>query len=599
MASGAAIFVGFDSAWADKKTAPGAICSVLYDGSVFSDFRPPEPMRFDGALKYIHGRQRDDMPTLVALDQPTIVPNATSMRPVEKVAASLISWMGGGVQPANSGLRLFRPDAPIWRFLKALKATENPETARTAESGLHLMEVFPALALASLHKDFFAQGKGPRYNPARPTFKIEHWSAVVAAARHEADRLGCAPLGAWLADLLAMPAPKKADQDRLDAALCLLIAIRWRLCGRDESVMIGDLKDGYIVAPVSEGVMKRLRTEAVKRGVRVDDLRAASRVNSDDFKSPSQEAATDDYGRKNHVANATEVGNLSPSREPEFVELRSVREHLEGLDRIFAAKSEVKENQIATHLGTILDGVGGNKLGGYSGIFWALVRIFRSYDIICNSYDAHKDNADKFDLDVEADVEHFLIRLRVVMDEISFVIRMSMPKVVRYLSQPGGEGNPDYYQFSINQFLRFTSKHKDIFPILTKLFDKNRESIGKYIGLRDYIAHFRARAIVFSGPALSVGLIGARDDPRNFTRPRVDLQDYVDEIMLWLWAFIEFDVVEYFRERIESGDLEVSRFGFAASFVNAPGIGRLKRAMKRAKSGGSIDVNRRVRLPPL
>jgi hypothetical protein len=52
---------------------------------------------------------------------------------VEKVAASLISWMGGGVQPANRGkLAMFGPKAPIWDFLEKLAATENPEDARTA-----------------------------------------------------------------------------------------------------------------------------------------------------------------------------------------------------------------------------------------------------------------------------------------------------------------------------------------------------------------------------------------------------------------------------------------------------------------------------------
>ncbi len=66
------------------------------------------------------------------------------MRPVDKAAASLVSWMGGGVQPANRGLPMFRPEAAIWRFLLALNALENPEAARTADRGLHLMEVFPA-----------------------------------------------------------------------------------------------------------------------------------------------------------------------------------------------------------------------------------------------------------------------------------------------------------------------------------------------------------------------------------------------------------------------------------------------------------------------
>jgi predicted RNase H-like nuclease len=268
----AARFVGFDSAWANRKNAPGAVCSVLFDGVGFSDFRPPELVDFNGALDYIRALPHPDFPILVALDQPTIVPNETGMRPVERAVASLISWMGGGVQPANSSLPLFRSDAPIHGFLRKLGAAEDPEAARTAERGLHLMEVFPALALASVDARFFGQGKGPRYNPHRKTFKIEHWNAVIAAAQSEAERFACVPLVAWLNEKRGNLSPKKADQDRLDAALCLLIAIRWRLGAREQSVAIGDLKNGYIVAPVCGPVMERLTKAAKKCNVPIDIL---------------------------------------------------------------------------------------------------------------------------------------------------------------------------------------------------------------------------------------------------------------------------------------------------------------------------------------
>ncbi len=270
---GPAQFVGFDSAWADKVRAPGAICSVHFAGIGFTDFRPPELVGFDRALDYIRVVRRPGAPTIVALDQPTIVPNATGMRPAEKVVASLISWMGGGVQPANTGRPLFGGEAPVTLFLRKLGAAEKPEMARTADHGLHLMEVFPALALASLDPTFFGMRKGPRYNPARrKTFRIEDWRAVVDAATREATNLGCTPLVSWIEEMRANIAPKKEHQDRLDAAVCLLIAIRWRLGKREQSVAIGDLKNGYIVAPVSEPILKRLREVAAERGVPIDDL---------------------------------------------------------------------------------------------------------------------------------------------------------------------------------------------------------------------------------------------------------------------------------------------------------------------------------------
>src|SRR5258707_1409926 len=149
------IYIGFDSAWTDNPKAPGAIGAVGIEGGHPARFDAPRLASFDQALTFIRHVRSDSGNTLIALDQPTVVPNLTSMRPVERVAASLISWLGGGVQPSNRGrLGMFCNASPIWRFLTVLEAVEDPEKARTAADGLYLMEVFPALALASLGAGF-------------------------------------------------------------------------------------------------------------------------------------------------------------------------------------------------------------------------------------------------------------------------------------------------------------------------------------------------------------------------------------------------------------------------------------------------------------
>jgi predicted RNase H-like nuclease len=66
-------------------------------------------------------------------------------------------------------------------------------------------------------------------------------------------------LSEWLDQLATIGLPKKTDQDRFDAVLCLLIAIRWRLGAQKESIMVGDLQTGYMVAPVSVEVKNRLQ----------------------------------------------------------------------------------------------------------------------------------------------------------------------------------------------------------------------------------------------------------------------------------------------------------------------------------------------------
>ena len=117
-------------------------------------------------MAFIDEERRASGVCIIAIDQPTIVPNRKGMRPVEKVAASLASYIGGGVQTSNqSKIGRFDVDAPIWQFKKLLDAIKDPELSRKAHDGHSIIEVFPALASPSLNSNFHGRLRAPKYNP--------------------------------------------------------------------------------------------------------------------------------------------------------------------------------------------------------------------------------------------------------------------------------------------------------------------------------------------------------------------------------------------------------------------------------------------------
>ena len=69
---------------------------------------------------------------------------------------------------------------------------------------------------------------------------------------------------------MAPGTPKKSDQDRLDAAICLIVALQWRRGPRDRVVVIGDERHGYMVTPVSTETKAILQSAAVENGVPFD-----------------------------------------------------------------------------------------------------------------------------------------------------------------------------------------------------------------------------------------------------------------------------------------------------------------------------------------
>jgi hypothetical protein len=94
------IYIGFDSAWTDNPKAPGAICAVGIEHGHPARFYAPQLVSFQQAIAFIQTVRSDNGTTLVALDQPTVVPNLASMRPVERDLAT-----GYVVLPASPEVR--------------------------------------------------------------------------------------------------------------------------------------------------------------------------------------------------------------------------------------------------------------------------------------------------------------------------------------------------------------------------------------------------------------------------------------------------------------------------------------------------------------
>jgi predicted RNase H-like nuclease len=167
---------------------------------------------------------------------------------------------------------MFDGDAPIWRFRRDLVATEDPEVSRTARHGIFLVEVFPALALPVFEVAFNGYRQGPKYNPARKTFRSRDWDAVIETVARYARTARIYGVEAWTRELAARRPPRKADQDQLDAVLCALIGFHWLAKPRADSIMIGDLTSGYMISPANASTRTRLETAAARHRVPLDGV---------------------------------------------------------------------------------------------------------------------------------------------------------------------------------------------------------------------------------------------------------------------------------------------------------------------------------------
>jgi len=301
------LLVGFDSAWANKTR--GAIAAYTFDGEKGRAFHAPALATFEAAADFINECAAEAEYVLIAIDQPTIVPNREGCRPIDRVAGSLISGLRGGVQPARragGAEKFFGDDAPIWRFLPTTMAQQNLIQARTAATGRFLIEVFPALALPAMIPEVWDRHRAAKYNPVARRFDVADWALVASGLATYARKFGMWELADWADAQAHCKQPRKPDQDRLDAAICLAVAISWRRGSPDDAVQLGDEASGYMVTPVSVATRAVLTRAAVRRGVPIDrDWNGATGSPSEPSRQP---AFTPPHGKPNPARRSVQAG---------------------------------------------------------------------------------------------------------------------------------------------------------------------------------------------------------------------------------------------------------------------------------------------------
>ena len=180
--------------------------------------------------------------TLVAIDQPTIVPNQNSMRPAERVVAGTIIWSGGGIQPAyRDKAAMFGDKAPDLALprrtrLHGRSGGRRPGRRRTLRHGS-----VSRLGAAEPRRDLRRRQAAPPLQSSGqelPAGRLARRPSPPPRRKPNASVSPSLPHGAPRSMLTRSPArPTRTGSTRV---LCLLIAARWRR-ERERCAMTGDL----------------------------------------------------------------------------------------------------------------------------------------------------------------------------------------------------------------------------------------------------------------------------------------------------------------------------------------------------------------------
>jgi len=307
------LFTGFDSAWGGRLR--GALCNLsgeLKEGSLKVAVRE-RPMPVDWAEVVSQSRTWSDQSAnhVVSIDQGLVVPNATGMRPVERLLASaLMGQFGCGAHASNQKrTSCYGPTAGVWDLIDSLQAQgyrHEPMAVASRSEGRFFLECYPHPALIAL----FNLSRTLPYKVTRGT--LCGWRQLLGHLRSlkEAD-LPITNVTTFVPEDLEWT---KANEDQLDALVAAYIGAYFWWFGPARSIVVGSLTEGYIATPCNRQTRELLERSFKGYGVNQSGFAHSVR--------PAAQVA----GVRADVASARAATNEIQGGRPDLVDL-VVRDH--------------------------------------------------------------------------------------------------------------------------------------------------------------------------------------------------------------------------------------------------------------------------------
>lgn len=238
-------FLGIDLGWSSG--ASGLCCLGWQDGKLeLLDLQRRQTIA--DILAWIDDWLPPDESGGVAVDAPTLIPNATGMRLPDRLAHKHFGRYHAGCYPANLGSPFADRTVAFGLSLESRGFAHAP-TIVPQQVGRFQIEAFPHPAIVHLFQlpQILKYKKGLLAQRRSELTRLRHYM-------HEILPDHVPPLN--LAEGIPVPAipvkgtELKAVEDQLDSIICAYIAAHWWVWGMERNLVLGDRDHGYIVVPV-------------------------------------------------------------------------------------------------------------------------------------------------------------------------------------------------------------------------------------------------------------------------------------------------------------------------------------------------------------
>ncbi|MEH1770130.1 DUF429 domain-containing protein [Nostoc sp.] len=248
-------FIGIDLGW---RSQPSGLCSLEWIDGQLQLLDLDRKDAIADVLTWIDRTIKPDEPAIIAVDAPTLIPNATGSRLPDKLSHKYFGKYHAGCYPANQNLPFADRTINFGLELESRGYLHAP-TIEPQKLGRYQIEVFPHPAIVNLFnlERILKYKKGRLSDRRLELIKLQNYlfdilpslSPPLCSLRLCGSLRQAAGASTFPSEIPTTGAGLKAVEDQLDSLICAYIAAYWWYWGEQRNLVLGDRTTGYIVIP--------------------------------------------------------------------------------------------------------------------------------------------------------------------------------------------------------------------------------------------------------------------------------------------------------------------------------------------------------------
>jgi predicted RNase H-like nuclease len=238
-------FLGIDLGW---KSQPSGLCCLVWQNYELQLLDLTRKELITEILVWIDTHVKPEEPALVAVDAPTLIPNATGSRLPDKLTHKYFGKYHAGCYPANLNLPFAERTVNFGLELEKRGFVHAPNI-EAKKLGRYQIEVFPHPAIVHLFglEKILKYKKGLIAERRLELLKLHNFITNTLPTLEPSLRLETELIPSDF--LRCSGAVLKETEDKLDSLICAYVGAYWWFWGKLRNLVLGDSDTGYIVIP--------------------------------------------------------------------------------------------------------------------------------------------------------------------------------------------------------------------------------------------------------------------------------------------------------------------------------------------------------------